>query len=222
MRVSCLRDSEDLGLREASSPYPLFLVSICSLKRAQESEFNMNAESFAENLLLCAPPMGKLLETGVSTAFAEECLGSYSCIPKSRISRQPTKHSIIDLLERFDVSKIQVTRVTFRSQVERMGDVLWFGNYQDDSPAGDDRLVVNSLTGEIEFRDAANPEAVVFFCAKDESSFLEALVVAARYLARCVWDVEFYENPEMRDKALAECVEAAGGSRYEPFARTLV
>jgi len=171
----------------------------------------MTANQFAEALRVCAPPAEKLRQLGVSSGGIERTLAGYFSKLRPDSSTTQGKEPLIDLIENYDLSKVDIGSIRFDSIVERTGPKWRIGTFASDL------LVVDPQSGEIQVEEFPSAGHLLWECAESGSKFLDALVLAARFLGCCSWDVELYDDQAAHKRVANECTIAAGGDRYRDF-----
>jgi len=83
-----------------------------------------------------------------------------------------------------------------------------------------DDLILDASSGEIIVLSIETIDYVMWRCAKDGSSFLGALALAAQFYEKCAHEDQ--HGTVVHAQALDECIIAAGGHVYANFYRTLL
>jgi hypothetical protein len=175
----------------------------------------MNADTFVEQLWSCAPPVEQLMSVGLdpieSSEFQLRNRAELKCATEMRDS-----NVLIDLVNRYDVSRVEIGIVRFDEEVFRTEGWWQVGKVEVDP------LVVNKVTGEIEVRDLADETVTLWRCAANSAFFLEAMLRAGCFLGRTAYDLLLSDDQAARCAEAIVCAEAAGGNQYGAFYNALL
>jgi hypothetical protein len=171
----------------------------------------MTANQFAEALLACAPPVEKLLQVGLSPQEAQEFRSSYFCKSRPNAVFKPGRDALIELVENYDLSGVEVASLRFAEHPEDHGAVLRLGTFDSDL------LIIDSTTGEVQIEEFPSDSHRLWECAENGSKFFDALAIAAKFLGRCSWDTDLYDDQAVHKQVAEMCTAAAGGDRYRDF-----
>lgn len=172
----------------------------------------MDADVFATRLAACAPRIEEGLcpeEQRIAESFLEEFL----C--KKRRGMDTPRHDdpVIDLVLRYDVSKVQIGLVSFRSTVVGTFGKLWFGG------AAADPLVLDPASLRVQLLDHAALPYVICECANTGGQFLDALIAGLELQPGAdPFDDEFPEAPSLS----LQCARIAGNEEFWPFYRDVL
>lgn len=172
----------------------------------------MNVAEFAENLRRCAPDTKRLEEVGLSASEAEQSLLAFRCdeIASSTVTNL-TGDPLIDLVNLYDVSTIEIGPITFvRPIVER--DQFWLVGRDEFAS-----LVIDKASGEVRVDELNPASSTIMRCAENGESFLSAMLPAACFLGRCSYDLDLGQDQEAITSQAEECAELAGGNEYLDF-----
>ena len=169
----------------------------------------MTADEFVKALIDCAPSTQELQELGFEGGFLERWRNSY--LPQLRIPSSPNANPVFDLVQRYDASVIEFTSVYFGETIEEFYHGLGFG-WEEADP-----LVVSRETGEIIVEELGTKGFILWHCAKDASSFLDALAYFA-----CATRLGIDKVQHESDAIASECGKRAGGEEYAEFFHYLV
>ena len=172
----------------------------------------MKADEFAENLKHCAPDVKRLEEVGLSTSEAQQFLLAFRCDEiTSPTATNLTGDPLIDLVNLYDVSTIEIGPITFVQPIlER--DQSWLVGKDEDAT-----LVIDKASGEIRVDELDTAGSVAMRCAKNGDRFLSALLPAACFLGKCSYDLDLGQDQEAITSQAKECAELAGGKEYLDF-----
>jgi hypothetical protein len=171
----------------------------------------MTANQFAEALRACAPAAEQLRRLGLSSAGIEKNLAGYYCKLRPDSSTTQGREPLIELIENYDLSEVDIGSTRFGSTVEKRGPKWRIGTFASDL------LVVDPQTGKIQVEEFPSAGHLLWECAESGSEFLDALGLAAAFLSRCSWDVGLYDDQAAHLSVANECTIAAGGDCYRDF-----
>jgi hypothetical protein len=177
----------------------------------------MNADEFSESLYRLIPDLTEMLAFGLSLKHCERVRSSF-VVPRIKENTAGIRDPLLDLVENFDVSKLEIGPVRFDQRCKefyRQNDRrIMFA--MDDA----DYLVIDNETHEIAVEDSQSPGYVVGYCAKDGTHFLEALLEMARR-STVHYPVDLQNLPVIDYCENAKvCAEKAGGKKYLWFYKT--
>ncbi len=152
---------------------------------------------------------------GLGDDFIKEYLESY-LFKRKATSIKTDKDPIKELVNNYDGGSVTLGMVTFDIEPKESPDYFLFGRCEIDS------MVINKRSGEIEKHEYGTESYVLCTAARDSSSFLDAMVEAARFLDACGVDDDLYEDQGAINEAAEKCGELAGGPDYINFYRVLL
>jgi len=172
----------------------------------------MDAQKFADALVETAPSIAQLESLGMNKESIAKELDSYNL--KLRIAHTEllfsNNNELLDLIERYDTSKIEIGMVAFLSHPISYGSYIHFATIDTDA-------IIMTIEGEVKVVDGQQHDHDMWVCAIDGGSFLDALILCSRYFALTMTDEHIY-NDEAYGLALAKSIaNTAGGSHYEDF-----
>ena len=174
----------------------------------------MDAQKFVNELRQLAPPSEKLAEKGVSPEGIERALKSYLCVEKEGLELQGDP--ILDLITRYDLSSVEIGMVRFADEPIQLDGSMYIGEVEVDPILMD----ISSREIYVVDRDAHNH--IMWRCARNGDSFLDALIIAERYLSRCWYDDTLSNDQVAACEVAGDCARAAGGTKYLGFYKMLV
>lgn len=175
-------------------------------------------ESLRTGLLNAAPSVMALKNLGLSDNEVQSLRSSFTLVlreNKTAPIKIPLSHAG-EFFSLYDPSCLEIGMINFLPQPEINGDGYCVGMVESDP------LLINEETQEVFVDDLTSPGHTLWYCAKDFEHFLAALLPAAQYLAVTMIDELEERARHLLDKHLNDCVEAAGGIRYESFYRMLL
>jgi hypothetical protein len=162
----------------------------------------VNADEFVTVVRRLAPSPDEAARRELASTEVAQLERRYACAP--RPGRAPRDNVLEDLLNRYDVSALEIGRVEFVSDPRPHWAGVVVAFFEADP-------VVVLLGGEVAVFEQARFGDRFLDCAADAPRFLEALACFAEGLrARASWLNDL-------DAAARRCAELAGGERYEPF-----
>jgi len=171
----------------------------------------MNANDFAQALEKSAPLVECLVAVGLSREGAELFRQTQIC--QRRTAPLPTNvtNELIELASRWDVSKVEIGMIRLLGTPIDQERTVQVGLVEADP------LVIVKVSSELLVEEAGTAGHVLWKVALGPSNFLDALVVAAKFLAdRAVGIVDF-DDIEIARTTAVRCAELAGGNSYLEF-----
>ncbi len=177
----------------------------------------MGIEDFVKALAEAAPSTLELEKCGFSKEQARDFANTFLCVRRERpLTVEGGSDELLGLLRSWDISKVEIGMIRFPEvPTERSGNMC-VGSVEADL------LVIMSDTGEIAVHELGSKEHLLWFVAANGSKLLDALPVAARFLAqRTIGSIDFDDFKAARSVA-TECGAAAGGEKYLDFYKMLL
>jgi hypothetical protein len=175
----------------------------------------MDADTFVEKLWNCAPPIDSLIHVGLGAMAAEEFQLRNRADLRQR-SAEPHNNPLIDLVSRYDVSRLEIGIVRFYDGVQRLDGSWQVGKAEADP------LVISKFSGEVEVRDLTDETAMLWRCAVNGAFFLEAMLHAGCFLSRASYDLALSDDQSARCAQAIACARVAGGEPYRAFYNVLL
>lgn len=173
----------------------------------------MNAENFVMELEKIPQSIEQLQKQEVSKNYIKTLLESYKV--KKRSKNIHSDNPIIELIENYDATNVQIGMIGFDERIEQNEEYMFFGKFEVDD------LAIKKSLGTVVLLENGL-DYVVYQCASSGSNFLDAIIVAAGYLEKRAVDDNLYENQELTCKIAEECAEIAGSkSTYQEFYKML-
>lgn len=177
----------------------------------------MEHGAFVKALAEAAPSAPELEKCGLSKEQARYFAKLYLCVKRERsLPVISGSDQLLELLREWDVSEVEIGMIRFpEPPTERSGKIC-VGCFEADP------LVILPDTGEIAVHELGTKEHLLWLVAKSGSRLLDAMVIAARFLAQCtVGTIDFDDYKAARSVSI-ECATAAGGEKYLDFYKTLL
>lgn len=172
----------------------------------------MDTEDFV-NKLKIIPSLKRELQLkamGLSQIFINEYYSSYIFNKNGDFY---VKDPIQRLVRNFDGNQIKIGMITFDIEPYENSSYFFFGKYEMDL------LSINKETNEILVIDFENENHIIFKCAIDSYSFLDAILHAAIFLE----NLPFEDIDQKIVCNTAEsCSKLAGDKKYLGFYKTLL
>jgi len=160
------------------------------------------------------PTLNDLVSEGLSHDEAEDFRRSYHFVKNGSDKVDP--NPLLDLLTRYDGTHVEIGMVRF-GEPSAYPDNKWVIGKVEADP-----LILNQNTQNIYVEEIGTDGYVLFRCAESADEFLNAILLAARFLSRCVHDDDLYEDQAKICLQAQECAEKAGGEAYFSFYTMLV
>lgn len=173
----------------------------------------MEAKEFVEQLRDITIEVELLKKQGVSDQFIADRQKSYRAISKGK--NYITEHPVVDLIENFDCSNIEIGMINFGEKVEESIDYIFFGKFEIDD------LAIDKATGGVVMLEIG-VDQVLYECAKSDSDFLNAIFNVAVFLERRSVEEGLYENEKLNIEMAEEFGDIAGGSAYYDFYKMML
>jgi hypothetical protein len=119
--------------------------------------------------------------------------------------------SIIDLLNWYDLSKVEIGMIVFNKTIIEDEEYFYIGKVEVDL------LVINKKSGSIQVQEYDQPSHTLWNCARDSSSFLQALLVCNKFFWECLLDENVYNDESRRETVVEKCTYFAGGDTFFEF-----
>ncbi|WPQ60129.1 hypothetical protein SIO70_17440 [Chitinophaga sancti] len=174
----------------------------------------MTAESFVITFKMQVPDRESFNGMGLPEDYIEQELSMYDI--KQRNNLLLYSDSLLNLVNDYDLSKIQIGMITFKSELIEDDEYYYIGNIEVDL------IVKSKLTGIIQVLEFDNPSHILCDCAVNGDQLLDALLICDSYITKGRFDDEFRENDEIRTAMIEECADKAGGSSYIEFYQMLL
>lgn len=173
----------------------------------------MIASEFVEGLKGINVRSDFLKKQGVSEQFIEDRKRSYFDAYKrgGNISQYP----LVELVENYDCSNLEIGMITFDERIEDKRRFLFFGRFEVDD------LAVDITTGGVVMLECGL-DHILYDCAQNDSSFLEAILNTAVFLERRCFEEGLYENEEVNIQMAEEFGDIAGGEKYYDFYKMML
>lgn len=178
----------------------------------------MDAREFKVKLERCMPNRSDLTALSLSDDEVDAFLRSF-LLPErgSRLTETKLPGGLGHLFDTYDPSDLEIGMIRFQStpKADHSGWVI--GKVESDW------LKVDMESGEVCVEEFASPSGrKIWSCADNGESFLDALIPAACFLGRCLYEQELAGNQIARRECIRACVDAAGGKRYSSFYEMLI
>ena len=173
----------------------------------------MKASEFVEGLKGISVRTDLLKKQGVSDQFIEDRKRSYLAAYKGGGS--VCQYPIVELVENYDCSNLEIGMITFDERIEEKGRFIFFGRFEVDD------LAVDLITGSVVMLECGL-DHILYDCAQNDSSFLEAILNTAIFLERRSVEEGLYENEELNNQMAEEFGDIAGGEKYYDFYKMML
>ena len=106
--------------------------------------------------------------------------------------------------------------ISFGSEVNESEDYYYVGKFEVDF------LCVSKFSKEVVVLAFDDPLTEAYKCAQNSSVFLEAIIVAGKFLEKCCLDEALSSNQSTICSIAENCSEIAGGKKYLNFYKVLL
>jgi hypothetical protein len=168
----------------------------------------MNTEQYVKELRNLTPNKNIYENRGFSDAYINEVIESFDCKKERNI--QTYDNPLLELVENYEASKIQIGMIYFSDSVEVANEYYIIGKVESDP------LVVEKSTGVVKVLEyGVNHE--MWECAESGSKFLDALIELGKFIVAT-------EADNYNDACVAanNCSLLAGGELYVDFYKMLL
>ncbi|WP_156305425.1 hypothetical protein [Sphingobacterium endophyticum] len=173
----------------------------------------MKASEFVEGLKGISVRTDLLKKQGVSDQFIEGRKRSYLAAYKGGGS--VSQYPLVELVENYDCSNLEIGMITFDERIEQKGRFIFFGRFEVDD------LAVDLITGSVVMLECGL-DHILYDCARNDSSFLDAILNAAIFLERRSGEEGLYENEELNIQRAEWFGDIAGGEKYYDFYKMML
>jgi hypothetical protein len=176
----------------------------------------MDAKTFVDAVGKLAPTLDELIRGGSSREGAVYFQRGFFAPPREPGKERSTGDPVLDLIANYDVSTLEIGRVTFLQEVEYSPGKYVIGKEEADP------LVMDPETGEIRLEELGTDGFVIATCAASGGQFLDALYRAQVHFRERSRDESVYNDNRKCHEAAEECARLAGGARYLGFYQTFL
>lgn len=175
----------------------------------------MRAKEFTSGLLKIMPKQGNLKNLGLTYNAIKRITESHVC---KQYKKEYTEEGdeILNLISNYDVSKLEIAMITFFSKIKQTSDYYIIGEVESDS------LVMKKKTYELLVLDEFDGSNVLWYCAKNGSKFLDALLYCVSFFNKRLLNDSLWEDQDLILLTVNECANIAGGKKYEDFFKMLL
>ncbi|WP_156305467.1 hypothetical protein [Sphingobacterium endophyticum] len=173
----------------------------------------MKASEFVEALKGINVRTDLLKKQGVSDQAIEDRKRSYLAAYKGGGS--VSQYPLVELVENYDCSNLEIGMITFDERIEEKGRFIFFGRFEVDD------LAVDLITGSVVMLKCGL-DHILYDCAQNDSSFLEAILNTAVFLEKRSVEEGLYENEELNIQRVEGFGNIAGGEKYHDFYKMML
>ncbi len=176
----------------------------------------MTHKEFAESLKKVPFDQEVYKQHGWSDNFIEDTFKRHTFLPKEQDNTiAESDDPIQNLIRSFNVSNVEIGMVQFNDKIVNGKDYIIFGRVETDD------LVISRITKEILLLESGM-EHILYHCASNSTTFLNALLQIAPFLQQRGIDDALFENADAQIQFASECGETAGGEKYNDFYKMLL
>lgn len=177
----------------------------------------MNAQEFVTALseIPDIKNIDALEDMGLSRDFISEYVESLNfkrTFGKLDSNQDPIK----ELVANYNGETVNLGMITFDIASVENRKYFFFGRFETDI------FAIHNETGEILLLDYEDLDHVIYYCASCSSFFLDAITLAAKFLAKLPFDDNLNKNQTVICEIAAECSLLGGGDKYLDFFKTLL
>lgn len=177
----------------------------------------MDAKDFALALAEAAPPATELSSLRLSVQEQQDFAIRFICHPREQsLAAFGSSDQLLELRRHWDLSKVEIGMVRFPEEPIEETELIRVGVVEADP------LVILRNTGELVVHEFGTRKHLLWPVAKSGASFLDALVMAAKFLGQCGTGSITEDDYELTDSTAKACATAAGGDRYLDFFKMLL
>jgi hypothetical protein len=177
----------------------------------------MELQAFVTALANAAPSLADLRKCGLTAQQASEFRESYVCLKRVRPLSDPAgTDQMLELLRGWDLTRVQIGLVRFPNEPAECPGGISVGLVDADP------LRVLHDGGEVVVHEFGTKSHLLWRVSKNGAMLLEALLVAAQFLAKTGVDKISFNDCNAAMPTALECAIAAGGDRYLDFYRMLL
>lgn len=177
----------------------------------------MNAQEFVNSL--SEIPNNKRVELlrgmGLPQDFITEYIESYQ-FKKLEGNQDNNQNPIRNLVENYNGETVKIGMITFDIVPEENEKYYFFGRFETDI------FALDKTSNEIVLLDSEDLSYVIYYCAKNSSAFLDAIILGAGFLEKLPYDDELLENQNIICEIATQCSNLGGGNKYLDFYKTLL
>jgi hypothetical protein len=169
----------------------------------------MNIEQFEEVLIRYRPKVNELIEKyNYSLQSAERIVREYTITRKSESSEEELGSTILNLIDNYDVSTLNIFDIRFWDEYEILGDKYIIGYASE-------YLMILNKNGSIQGVNISDKEEVVWEICKDSDNFLLVLTLILEYNQK-IKD-ERANADSVISELLTKLLPVVGGENYILF-----
>jgi len=135
----------------------------------------MKYENFIAKLKEVPFQFDEYRKIGLKESYIDNNIKSYSCNFKTNKLDSSFSDEILKMVDLCNVQKVQIGMIVFYQEVEEEEEFFKFGEYDKDI------LGISKTTLEAVLLDNSTSD-LVYSCAQNGKKFLDALIVAAKFL----------------------------------------
>jgi hypothetical protein len=174
----------------------------------------MTAKEFVKKLAELKPKREDIDKDGVSEKYVLRVLGSYDSFPKKN-QYNPHVDEVINLIECYDVSKVEIGSISFFEQFTSDDKFIYFGSFDADN------LAIEIESGMIVLVEYGLHH-IISECAENGDKFLDAIIFGFEVVTKYRVDENLSDNQKFACSMASRCANLAGGDLYLPFYKTLL
>ncbi len=173
----------------------------------------MDADMFVKQIDACTPSLEALMQAGLTSSRAEgvRAVQNFRLTSTQKASHDP----VLDLIGRYEMATVEIGLMTFCPIAIPLA-AGWFVGEIEAEP-----IYLSRQDGSLFTEEYGEPGHILWDCARDSGSFLDAMLKVACFLTRCATE-DLYNDQVTRHAIASECTVATGGELYRNFYEMLL
>jgi hypothetical protein len=152
----------------------------------------------------------------VSNDFINKIFESYNPQEKKPKKDIFINDPLLRLVNNYDLTRTEIGMISFDSEVTETEEYFYIGKFEVDF------LCVSKLTKEVLILAFDNPLNIAYRCSQNSESFLEVMLVVAKFLERCGLDESLRGNEHTICNMAENVSNLVGGNTYLSFYKVLL
>ncbi len=177
----------------------------------------MSEKDFVDRLKGTPFPKERYLSIGLDEDYIREKTSAYNPKLKEVLAQNTyINDPLARLVSDYDMSRTEIGMVRFGSNVSETEDYFCIGKFEVDF------ICVSKLSHEVVIVGFDDPLGIAYKCAQNSAMFLDAMIVAGKFLENCGVDKNLFNNQNSICLIAERCSDLAGGMDYLNFYKVLI
>ncbi|NII26637.1 hypothetical protein HB364_16225 [Pseudoflavitalea sp. X16] len=160
---------------------------------------------------------GDLEKLHISEELIDKEIRNHVCV----LRKQPlinlfVNSEVVSLLNYYDCTNVVIGVLTFSGEIDETDDYYLIGQVEADL------LAINKITLEVQVLDYLDLNHVIFNCAVNGESFLDAILICAEYFSHVLKSDDLTVDKLFTFNYVQQSAEKAGGDKYIEFYKLLL